>query len=125
MIGNNVTITIGGKTIALVKAQTLSFSMTMEEVEPLPGATDAEWAVYRPTGGAAWNIANEGIYTLGEELFSAIDGAERLNVNVVAGSLRINGQCIVSDYTVTAEDGALAKLSAAVNGDNMPTVYNI
>jgi hypothetical protein len=123
MTGKNVTITYGGKTIALTRAQTIDFSADMEEVEPLPGASDAEWAVYRPTGIASWRLRNEGLYAAGDDIRAMIDSIERVNVVAAAGNLRISGACVLSDASSVAEVGAIAKLSANMAGDDLPLVY--
>lgn len=122
MNGKNVTITYGGRVIALCTSQRLHFAAEVEEVPVPVGGSHADWAVYRPNGGASWSIDNEGLYSAGDDIFGLVNQYERLQAVVSAGALTITGNVVLGGLNVVAEVDALAKMSAQMAGDDLPTV---
>ena len=120
MNGKNVTITYGGRVIALSTSQRLHFAAEVEEVPVPVGGNNADWAVFRPNGGASWSIDNEGLYAAGDDIFGLVSQYERVQAVVSAGELTITGNVVLAGLNVVAEMDAVAKMSAQMSGDDLP-----
>lgn len=118
--GNDILLRLGGGTIAAARSVNVTLTQKVKEYTPLPGSLEADgWKRYRRTG-LEWSVDHDGLYTDTSTELLDVDDTAGIEVKV-GDQIVLEGTGMVSEFSVQAANGTLAKLSAKVVCNDFPT----
>lgn len=118
----NVTVSLDNETIAQSRDCTISFQQEVVEYNPLPGSIEDDgWAHYR-CGNLSWSLSNNGLYVK-DSAIEILDEDKTYVTEVYFGSTaKISGNTKLSNISINAQVGSLAKMDMSFECDEFPTL---
>lgn len=124
MTGQQILLNINGDRLAAATNAAIEIQQSLEEVTPLPG-TDDGWEHYN-VAGRSWSLSSDGFvtddFTLAEDV---VEGESQcsvdLEVEFPSATIHLYGDGTITEISQQAAVKSLAKFSAKISCDDLPT----
>lgn len=124
MTGQQILLNINGDRLAAATNAAIEIQQSLEEVTPLPG-TDDGWEHYA-VAGLSWSLSSDGFvtddFTLAEDV---VEGESQcsvdLEVQFPSSTIHFRGDGTITEISQQAAVKSLAKFSAKISCDDLPT----